>query len=309
MSLRSGTPRVVATRAGKKKSDVVILQGRIEQLESLVLELRNSLLKTTNSVACQTDSDPLRVQVDVSVSTEPPPQKELAWTEVRRKGPRPPQGRKGRVADSASSITVVNRFSHLDVEGDDESHLSADVMPSPSQSPEVHLIGDSIVRGVRVGRPGKATTWCYPGTRVEHLTTRVRPVLKRSGRNPVLVVHAGTNNVPMDSPKGVAERLRHLIQEARRVRSGVRIVVSSVLPRFDRGRRNSGDLSSSVRQTAREMSLLCSRERVMFVDASQALLRNPGKHYARDGLHLTVAGKAVLGSFLEKAVRRLDQGN
>ncbi len=224
------------------------------------------------------------------------------WSVQRKKGSRSHRGSSGPARDNASSITIGNRFSAL---GDP----STSVFEIDSLAPDVHLLGDSIVRNVRVGKPGKATTWCYPGTRVEHLTTRVKTVLLKASKNPVVVLHAGTNNIGMDSPRGVAERLRHLTMEVRRVRPGARIVLSAILPRFARRPGVMDRFNSEVRQISRDVFHLCRHEGFAFVDATQELLRDPVRYYLRDGLHLTSEGKQVLSTIMAKAVLGLGQGN
>lgn len=320
----------MTTRSSQVANDIASLNRRFGELEDFLagifgglphipdgrsLGLSNPQVRVVAEVACQMDGVPPPVLVDASVETDrvttcsrsvqtEESALRRSWTQVVRKGTRPRRSG-GKVAGAdAPGITVGNRFSVLE-----ELSSETDVQPPLNPPTEVHLIGDSIVRGVRVGKSDKTITWIYPGTRVEHITTRLKTILYKATPKPVLVVHAGTNNVPMDSPRGVAERLRHLIQEARRVRSGARIVISGILPRFDRRKRNAVDLGLAVRQISQEVSLLCRQEGVTYVDASGELLKNPQRYYMRDGLHLTAEGKVILGSVLEKAVAGLHQGN
>ena len=124
-----------------------------------------------------------------------------------------------------------------------------------------------------------------------------------------MVLPAGTNNVGMDSPRGVAECLRHLTMEFRRVRPGARIVLSAILPRFARRPGAMYRFNSEVRQISRDVLHLCRREGFAFVDATQELLRDPVQYYLRDGLHLTAEGKQVLSTIMARAVLGLGQGN
>ena len=68
-----------------------------------------------------------------------------------------------------------------------------------------------------------------------------------------MVLHAGTNNIGMDSPRGVAECLRHLAMEVRRGRSGARIVLSAILPLFARRPGVMDRFNSEVRQISRDI--------------------------------------------------------
>ena len=124
-----------------------------------------------------------------------------------------------------------------------------------------------------------------------------------------MVLHAGTNNIGMDSPRGVTERLKHLTMEVRRVRPGERIVLSAILPRFARRPGVMDRFNSEVRQISRDIFHLCRHKGFAFVDATQELLRDPVRYYLRDGLHLTTEGKQVLSTIMARAVLRLGQGN
>lgn len=227
---------------------------------------------------------------------------------VKKNGSRPHHVGRNSVSAGASGITVGNRFSILADSGKPDKP-DAEGKAHSTCPREVYLIGDSIVRGVRVGRPGKATTLCYPGTRVEHLTTRVQNVLSKASAAPIVVVHAGTNNIPMDSPKGIAERMRHFIREVRLVRPRAGVIVSNILPRFDGEFRNPKVRLNMVRQISQELSLLCRREGVSFFNAGPCLNDDMGKYYLRDGLHLNLEGKQLLGSELGRCARILVQGN
>ena len=124
-----------------------------------------------------------------------------------------------------------------------------------------------------------------------------------------MVLHAGTNNIGMDSHRVVAERLRHLTIEVCHVRPGARIVLSAILPRFARRRGVMHRFNSEVRQLSRDIFHLCSLEGFVFVDATQELVRDPELYYLRDGLHLTANGKQVLSTIMARAVLGLGQGN
>ena len=124
-----------------------------------------------------------------------------------------------------------------------------------------------------------------------------------------MVLHAGTNNIGMDSPRGDAKRLRHLTMEVRRVRPGVRLVQSAILPRFARRPGVMDRFNLKVRQISRDIFHLCLHEGFAFVDATKELLRDPMWYYLHDGLHLTAKGKQVLSTIMARGVLRLGQGN
>jgi hypothetical protein len=282
-----------------------VLKVRNAALQELLDRHLSSSLRTVMAAACQTDCS-FGEMVDAAVGDDRSScdqssqtasiQEEPKWERVRGgRRSRRPAGRRLSVGSSAPrGITVENRF---DV-------LASNDVQQIDNSQEVHLVGDSIVRGVRVGRPGQAATWCYPGTRVEHLTTRIGAVLSKASPKPVVVVHAGTNNMQMDSPRGLAERLRHLVRKIRDVRPEAGVVISAILPRFD-----GGLPGYSLRQFGHEISLVCRDEHVTFANATWELLRDPRKYFLRDGLHLSAEGKLVLSSVLSKAVLSMEQGN
>ena len=79
------------------------------------------------------------------------------WSVQWKKGSRSHRGLSGPARDNACSITIGNRFSALGDPGN-SVEPSTSVFGTDSLAPDVHLLGDSIVRNVRVGKPGKATT-------------------------------------------------------------------------------------------------------------------------------------------------------
>lgn len=174
-----------------------------------------------------------------------------------------------------------------------------------AELPEVHLMGDSLVRNVRASKGSNAITWCYPGIRVENLMTRVEGVLKSATDNPLVVVHAGSNNIKGDRPAIVVEHLHQFTKEVHRVRPRAKILISTALPRFDRGSEGTND----VAEIAQELFFLCRRHRLAMVDASKELTSDPERHFSNDGLHLTEEGKAVFTSVLQDAIVKFIEKN
>ncbi|MGH0153496.1 UNVERIFIED_CONTAM: hypothetical protein FKN15_025367 [Acipenser sinensis] len=79
---------------------------------------------------------------------------------------------------------------------------------------EVMIVGDSILRNtassVRSLDP-LTTTVCYlPGASVKHITENVDRLLERTGDDPVVVVHIGTNNIERDRPRSLQNKFREL---------------------------------------------------------------------------------------------------
>ena len=93
-----------------------------------------------------------------------------------------------------------------------------------------------------------------------------------------MVLHAGTNNIGMDSPRGVAEHPRHLTMEVGRVRPGAKIVLSAILPWFARRPGVMDRFNTEVQQISRDIFHLCRHEGFAFVDATQELLRDPVRY-------------------------------
>ena len=311
------SPKVTGMASTRSAKESERVWAELVELRRLFLEQGRLTPKSTATVACQTDGGlPLVASADSSVQTDGP-ESHSVWTETKdakveeaewrtvtssgcltKRGPR-------QQLNSVPSVPMSNRFAILDEAGCSNPVPDGNAGPSASGEAEVLLMGDSLVRGVRAGKPGQATTLCYPGVRVEHLTSRVEAALGKASQSPVVVLHVGTNNLSSSSPGQLRGRVRQLFQAVRRVRPLAKVVYSNITPRDDSRSSHTFHPNLAVQRYSHELFELCRHSGVTWVDAAPDLLRDPKRYYLPDRLHLTEEGKVIMGGVLGRCVSDL----
>lgn len=159
------------------------------------------------------------------------------------------------------------------------------------------LVGDSLVRYADRefcrGRKSKRIRVCFPGARIDDVSSRVNQVV---GNEEVVVVQVGTNNLGKDSSRLMKSKYREMM--CRLKASRARIVCCGLFPRFD-GKSFDGKIADFNEWLA----LVCSREEVDFLDTSQ--FQNRRDLFGRDGLHLSNVGALEFGRAVSKVVDRI----
>ncbi|KAG0699146.1 hypothetical protein GWK47_025887 [Chionoecetes opilio] len=174
------------------------------------------------------------------------------------------------------------------------------------KGPEVLLVGDSQVkyldqtfcerdrdRRIRV---------CYPGASVQDVTDRLDKLMVGTGKEAVVVVHVGGNDVGKARSEELVTKYKALLEKVKE--SGRTGVICGVIPREYVGQEwlsRALSLNSKIEELCKGMGL-------RFVDGWDTFY---GKHsmYTRDGVHLSKMGTEAYGDQLEKAVRLVSQGN
>ena len=117
-------------------------------------------------------------------------------------------------------------------------------MATSSRKRELVIVGDSILRGVdsRVCACDKdsRTVCCLPGAQVGDILARVDKLLARAGRDPVVMVYVGTNDIGKGRFKVLQEKFVDL---AEKIRSRTMVVFSGILPVPRASRALSGGLT------------------------------------------------------------------
>ncbi|XP_053535244.1 uncharacterized protein LOC128631166 isoform X3 [Ictalurus punctatus] len=147
------------------------------------------------------------------VSVTPAPTHLGPWVNQRRKaraGPSPPP---------VFEIPTRNRFA-----------------PLRQTRPNAVIIGDSIVRNVRVASSkGKVRTHCFSGACVLHVAAQVSGILKKDERTGAVVLHAGTNDTRLRQTEVLKRDFSSLIETVRGRSPTAKIIVSGPLPTYRRG--------------------------------------------------------------------------
>ena len=162
---------------------------------------------------------------------------------------------------------------------------------------KVLLVGDSIVRYVdrefSKGKKDRRTRVCFPGARIEDVSSRVNVVVDNEE---VVVVQIGTNNLGHDSSREMKSKYRELI--CRLKASRAKVVCCGLLPRFDKK-----GFVNKIGDFNEWLARVCSREGSVFLDTSQ--FRDRRDLFGRDGLHLSSAGANEFGKAINKVVENV----
>src|ERR1700678_2874085 len=229
----SFSPKMAVTRSAASRNELELLRVEVACLQQKVLDLEN-LIRSLSPVACQVIGDgvsndcvgvPVLAKVNKDVVAIEAVAEGAEWHEVPSSGRQLQPGPRRQSGD-APSIPMVNRFAVLGRAGTSSSVDDGASQPTTIGIPEVVLMGDSLVRGVRVrdsNKPVNSTTYCYPGVRVQHLTAQVKHVLGKVGPCPVVVMHVGANNVAVDSPGQLVGHVGACVREIRRLRPQARV--------------------------------------------------------------------------------------
>jgi lysophospholipase L1-like esterase len=205
----------------------------------------------------------------------------------------------------------------LPEERTDEHHVTkhAQLLSLPGRdSLEVVLLGDSLTRrwednpdqwnryfgGLRAGNFGVGAD------SLENVLWRIRSGQLAGLRPRVVVVLAGTNNLPRDPVETIVQGLAQLTRELGEVLPGAKVLLLGLLPRNpdETGR----DYGSMVVAVNRSLAPLADGKRVFFRDFGVLFPPKNGlvdPEMMPDGLHLGAAGYDRLGPTLVAAIREI----
>ncbi|KAG0720097.1 hypothetical protein GWK47_031334 [Chionoecetes opilio] len=275
-----GTGMLVSTMQGEVKD----LQQKVHSLEEGV-EVRQAGVVTRPA----------------SGGTRP---KEGEWRVVG-KGSKP--GSAG--AEKSGEVPLHNRYAVLGEEDMGVKSRGVEEQQAGDRSgkgPEVVLVGDSQVKYLDQNfcerDRDRRTRVCYPGASVQDVTDRLDRLMVGTGKDAVVVVHVGGNDVGKARSEELVTRYKALLEKVKE--SGRKGVICGVIPREYVGQEwlsRALSLNSKIEELCKDMGL-------RFVDGWDTFY---GKHsmYTRDGVHLSKMGTEAYGDQLEKAVRLASQGN
>ena len=173
-------------------------------------------------------------------------------------------------------------------------------------SQEVLVMGDSRIRYLdstfcEVDR-SRRMTCCLPGAGVKDVAERYRRVVEGTGKEAVVVVHVGVNDIGRVGSVELVARYRELLRQIRQC--GRRCIVSGVLPR----QRVGGQWLSHALCLNDRLKSMCEESGVEFMDEWSRFYGRQ-ELYAIDGVHFSRKGVQALSECLERVVRQVGQGN
>lgn len=275
----------------------------IEHLESKILDLQGQLAAVHSSQSVEFLEELSNMSFREMVCTPkqggvgtPEQAGRESWVTVGR------QRRKGRAHRTATAPPVVevsNRFRPLqevdlapDPESEGTDEQQGTLLASTPQKRELLIVGDSILRGIDTlvcsHDKESRTVCCLPGAQVGDLLERADKLLARAGRDPVVMVHVGTNDIG----KGRFEVLQgKFVELAEKLRSRTSTVVFSGIlpvPRASRGKQNF------IWRFNTWLRTWCRKEGYRFM-GHWNYFWDRGDLFKPDGLHLNRRGTFALG--------------
>ena len=172
-------------------------------------------------------------------------------------------------------------------------HLEEEICTKPATTV---LLGDSLIQNFvhhpnLVKRLGSTANLGIGGDKIEHVLWRVK-----NGSFPkdcrFVILHVGTNNLKRDPPSRIVGGVRAICQAINKRHPGVKIAISSILPRGD-----ADDLGSKITKVNSGLRGVMEAEMVIIHKAGfQQNL------YRTDFIHLNHPGYVEFCDGLEKAI-------
>ncbi|KAM7151373.1 uncharacterized protein RBU57_012041 isoform 1-T3 [Macrochelys suwanniensis] len=166
---------------------------------------------------------------------------------------------------------------------------------------QVYMIGDSLLR--RIGRPvtradpENRRVCCLPGAKIRDVDLRLKRILTGAGKNPLIILHVGTNDMArfsLEHIKGDYARLGKTLKEIE-----VQVIFSGILPVPREGQQRS----DKIMMINRWLRRWCYKEGFGMYGHWEAFMDRG--LFSRDGLHLSREGNRLLGWRLAQLIKRV----
>uniref|UniRef100_A0A452HYB5 SGNH hydrolase-type esterase domain-containing protein n=1 Tax=Gopherus agassizii TaxID=38772 RepID=A0A452HYB5_9SAUR len=165
---------------------------------------------------------------------------------------------------------------------------------------QVYVIGDSLLRRVDrpVTRPDRENrrVCCLPGAKIQDVDLRLNTILAGAGKNPLIILHVGTNDTASYSLDCIKEDYARLGKRLKDIEA--QVIFSGILPVPRAGRRRS-DKIMAINRWLREW---CYKEGFGMYGHWEAFTDR--RLFAQDGLHLSKEGNRILGWRLADLIKR-----
>ncbi|KAM9125556.1 uncharacterized protein ACDP82_012870 [Pangshura tecta] len=165
---------------------------------------------------------------------------------------------------------------------------------------QVYVIGDSLLR--RIDRPvtradpENRRVCCLLGAKIRNVNLRLKRILMRVGKNPLIVLHVGMNDMArfsLERIKGYYARLGKTLKEIK-----AQMIFSGILPVPREGQQRC-DKIMAINRWLRQW---CYKEGFGMYGHWEAFMdRRP---FSWDGLHLSKEGNRLLGWRLAQLIKR-----
>ncbi|CAM4525681.1 unnamed protein product [Lepidochelys kempii] len=202
-----------------------------------------------------------------------------------------------RIQDGLKRITRENRNrKNLQPEGTGDSLENSTV----TRKRQVYVIGDSLLRridrSVTRADPENRRVCCLPGAKIRDVDLRLKRILKGAGKNPLIILHVGTNDTSrfsLERIKGDYARLGKTLKEIE-----AQVIFSGILPVPREGQQKC-DKIITINRWLRQW---CYKEGFGMYGHWEAFMDR--EQFSRDGLHLSREGNRLLGWRLAQLIKR-----
>ncbi|XP_073774436.1 uncharacterized protein isoform X2 [Danio rerio] len=174
--------------------------------------------------------------------------------------------------------------------------------PLRESGPDVAIIGDSIVRHVRVAslKDNKVRTFCFPGARVRNISTQIPTILGAAESPGAVVLQVGTNDTGLRQSEILKKDFRSLIETVRRTSPATQIIVSGPLPTYRRG----NERFSRLFALNEWLLTWCKEQKLLFANNWNLFWERP-RLFRADGLHPSRAGAELLSDNISRLLRTI----
>ena len=170
----------------------------------------------------------------------------------------------------------------------------------------VFIAGDSITKILSAGKMSdsrvKTKIKSHPGGRVRRIENTI---IKESDQDHIrearaIVLHVGTNNVADgDTSESILEDFKDTIDTIRNVNPGVKVIISSILPRT-----SDKLVNKQIRATNAALEELCSEKDLYFVNHDDVFIKDnkTDESLYKDHIHLNAKGGRALGTSIRQKI-------
>ncbi|CAM4525986.1 unnamed protein product [Lepidochelys kempii] len=165
---------------------------------------------------------------------------------------------------------------------------------------QVYMTGDSLLRRmdrpVTRADPENRRVCSLPGAKIRDVDLKLKRILKGAGKNPLIILHVGTNDtgrVSLEHIKGDYARLGKTLKEIK-----AQVIFSGILPVPREGQQRC----DKIMMINRWLRQWCYKEGFGMYGHWEAFMDRG--QFSRDGLHLSREGNRLLGWRLGQMIKR-----
>ena len=201
----------------------------------------------------------------------------------------------------AKLAELCSQVEHLDHEIS-RAKESLPILEEPIQREQKKMVilGDSLIKWIDPARIcPESSLLCFPGARISRIKKEVSKLATTTEVEHIVLV-AGTNHIPDETPRTVASKLKGLLDHTKESFPNSTIYISSILPKVNADfMPGIQEINVQLNRICRKLSIDLIYNKQFFSDSAQleSLL-------ARDKIHLSKRGVATLASNIRYRLKK-----